>query len=765
MRYSLVKVLLTVSPFRPSFFQPPVVHSTNNRFFTPLFSASSELLFSQLFCFHNHLRCPLVFRSILQPANVPTFKRANSRRFILLQPLGFLFRAPVLCFQSFAAFFARKGGWGTPSRSFPPVSRSKSQHSRVTGPRLLGTHESQTTSHKSRRQWAIIGAINHVQSSQTRSHQGRAVQHVPGQGNNQTRLRQSARTGSYPQHAPSRHRPWSLDLRTQVPRVRPSLWRQRKLHPQPQMPQVPGRPARPAAVAFSPVAQGGVRGALRLFSDAFLLLCFTFRATQIRQEHRQDSHRRQKRTHVIHKADVRRIRQFSEQRRADSAQPKRQPEERSRYRPHFRGHQLLRENQNRGKRRRQNQSNNHAQNSRPEQIRVRQDQRERQHAQYRIPDHHFASHAVAHRPAKKCSRRHRAKKRKQMNLRAPNRHVKLVHQIKRVVRTEARQVKIFRKHQRHQDRQRPHNFLSRQMPVRFSGNRSNNVPSQRRRRAQLRLRRSAFFGPGPDIRKQNNSQQPHKRKPRNAPLPARQNKRRQQRPQRRSRVSSHLKQRLRHAVLSARSHARHARRLRTKYGRPHSPQSRRNQYGRVTGRERQRDQPDQRNPHANRQEIRFVMPVAVQPHQRLQQRCRERSGERDQPNLPEIQMKRVSQQRINRRQQRLHRVIQQMTKANRQQNLKDRFGPRVRASFGSKCIHFAFTRHFPEPASNNEVHILGKEFFSEKVVGSWGLEPQTSTVSRWRSNQLSYEPRRALVYHGDGISVCGIPGWHRHFTV
>src|ERR1700756_98886 len=39
------------------------------------------------------------------------------------------------------------------------------------------------------------------------------------------------------------------------------------------------------------------------------------------------------------------------------------------------------------------------------------------------------------------------------------------------------------------------------------------------------------------------------------------------------------------------------------------------------------------------------------------------------------------------------------------------------------------------------------------MVGSWGLEPQTSTVSRWRSNQLSYEPRRALVYHGQGASV------------
>jgi hypothetical protein len=61
VRYCLVKVLLTVSLLRSSILQPLVVHPTNNRFSTPLFSASSELLFPQLLSFQNHLRRPLVF--------------------------------------------------------------------------------------------------------------------------------------------------------------------------------------------------------------------------------------------------------------------------------------------------------------------------------------------------------------------------------------------------------------------------------------------------------------------------------------------------------------------------------------------------------------------------------------------------------------------------------------------------------------------------------------------------------------------------------
>src|ERR1700686_1641703 len=205
-----------------------------------------------------------------------------------------------------------------------------------------------------------------------------------------------------------------------------------------------------------------------------------------------------------------------------------------------------------------------------------------------------------------------------------------------------------------------------------------------------------------------------------------------------------------------------------KHGRANAHQPRRHQHGDVTRRQRQCYQTDQRDAHADRQKIRFVMFVAVQADPRLQQRCRECSGERNQSNLPEIQMKRVAQQRINRRQQRLHRVIQQMAKTDRQQNFKNSLRASIRGNFGGQRIQFGFTRHFVEAASKkvlvgpektpskfiaSTVESSGQRAAKregwEEMVGSWGLEPQTSTVSRWRSNQLSYEPRRTLVYHGD----------------
>src|SRR5882762_9236420 len=96
-----------------------------------------------------------------------------------------------------------------------------------------------------------------------------------------------------------------------------------------------------------------------------------------------------------------------------------------------------------------------------------------------------------------------------------------------------------------------------------------------------------------------------------------------------------------------------------------------------------------------------MMPIAVQPNQRLQQRSRKSGSERNQTDLSEIQMKRIAQKRINRRQQRLHRVIQQMTKANSQQNLKYSFRSSITGAIGNKCAHFAFTRHYSEPTSCN----------------------------------------------------------------
>src|SRR5260370_10567663 len=183
-------------------------------------------------------------------------------------------------------------------------------------------HVLQVTSHKSHPRWAIICGSDYVSSSQARAHQRRAVQHVSGQGDYEARLRQSARSGGHPQHPQSRKWPWALDLRTEVPRVRPSLRRQRQLHPQPQMTQVPGRPAgtSPLAPPHPTLSRG-----------------FMFRRIQIRQAYCPPSHRRPHHTHLVYETDVRRVRQFPEQRGADSAQSKGQPEESSRNRAHFCG--------------------------------------------------------------------------------------------------------------------------------------------------------------------------------------------------------------------------------------------------------------------------------------------------------------------------------------------------------------------------------------------------------------------------------------------
>ncbi len=301
------------------------MHPASNRFLTSLCSTSSELLFSQPLCFHNHLRCPLVLRYAGRSSTHSSLSRVPLITYMQTQQFHTITHsfaqqesAISLSFSSFRTLSLSTEG-GTPLRPHVHGSHPRGVHqSLVTNhqSRPQSLHQSLVTTHQSPFQWAII-AIDHVESSQASPHQGRAVQHVPRQGDDQARLRQSTRPGSHPQHAPSRHRSRSLDLRTQVPRVRPSLRRQRQLHPQPQMPQVPkaASPARPSKwdshfwlSAFHPNLSWDCLPR----QGCTLSRRFAFSRIQIRQKRRQNSHRRQERANVVHKADVRRIRQFSQ---------------------------------------------------------------------------------------------------------------------------------------------------------------------------------------------------------------------------------------------------------------------------------------------------------------------------------------------------------------------------------------------------------------------------------------------------------------------
>src|SRR5258706_4583678 len=108
-----------MSPFCASFLRPPVVHPANHRFFTPLFSASSELLFPQLLCFHNHLRCPLVFSSV---RSVPTasvrsvlslfFKSFVVRRLRPIELSCLSFSHSFRLFSSACSLFSQNTGGG-----------------------------------------------------------------------------------------------------------------------------------------------------------------------------------------------------------------------------------------------------------------------------------------------------------------------------------------------------------------------------------------------------------------------------------------------------------------------------------------------------------------------------------------------------------------------------------------------------------------------------------------------------------------------------
>jgi hypothetical protein len=152
------------------------------------------------------------------------------------------------------------------------------------------------------------------------------------------------------------------------------------------------------------------------------------------------------------------------------------------------------------------------------------------------------------------------------------------------------------------------------------------------------------------------------RKPRHAALPVwEDNKRSEQRSYRRSTVSPNLEERLRHAVPAARRQTSDPRRFRMENRRTHADQRRGQQKEAEGGSNRQQQQTQQGEYHADRERIRQGFAVGILPDERLQDGGRHLVGERQQADLAKVQMKRGLQNRVDGGQQRLHRVVQQMT--------------------------------------------------------------------------------------------------------
>ena len=244
-----------------------------------------------------------------------------------------------------------------------------------------------------------------------------------------------------------------------------------------------------------------------------------------------------------------------------------------------------------------------------------------------------------------------------------HRYGELVHQEKRKVTRHRSDVEILRKDQNAQNDEGRVDFPPRQA-VRESRFRSVGPANRDRQPA---------FVPVADPYEDKNRQQCRQSEPTDRRLSERNDDQRgQQGPHSASGISADLEDRLCQSLTAARGKLRHPRGFGMEHRRTAADQPHRNQNPDKTRREGKHQQPGQRETHTAGQRVGAGMTVGEQTGHRLQQRRSELKDQCNEADLGERKIELLLEKRINRRDHRLHHIVQQMGDTDHQQNRVNR---------------------------------------------------------------------------------------------
>jgi hypothetical protein len=144
----------------------------------------------------------------------------------------------------------------------------------------------------------------------------------------------------------------------------------------------------------------------------------------------------------------------------------------------------------------------------------------------------------------------------------------------------------------------------------------------------------------------------------------------QQRPEGRAEVAADLEQRLREAEAAARGEARHARGFRVEGRGADADHPRRQQQHAEAAGHRQQGHAAQGHAHPDRQQEGDRALVGGQADPGLQQRRGALEGQGDQADLGEAERELLLEQRVDRRQDGLHAIVEQVHEGDREQDLQ-----------------------------------------------------------------------------------------------